>query len=56
VSEHFICDEMLDVGEKAERLAEEENMPRRERAKYVFLMMREVEDLALMRGKSEAIH
>lgn len=53
MSEHFICDEMLDAGEMAEKKGEELNMPHRLRAMNVFLVMREIERLALMGGDHE---
>lgn len=53
MSEHFICDEMLDAGERAEKQAEELKMSRRDRAMEVFLVMREIERLALMGGNHE---
>lgn len=56
MSSHFLCDEMLDAGELAEKLAEEEEMPRRDRARFVFLQMREIERLALMEGNHEVLH
>lgn len=56
MSEHFICDEMLDAGEKQLQQAADRGTDKRMTALQVFLVMREIERMALAGGPSETVH
>ena len=56
MSEHFICDEMIDAGERQLEQCEDKGMSQRNTVRLIFLVMREIEDMALRGGESETVH